>query len=108
MTKLRQQFKDLLEESGLLKKNLSNLSSSERIKRHGELKTLRQMKKEFHQKEGPKKKKILQMKMYSDGMEEDPDHLGVNILLRIENYSPQKMFRNFPSFKTLNFVESSS
>ena len=52
MTKLRQQFKDLLEDAGLLKKIMNNLSSSERIKRHGELKTLRQMKKEFHQQEG--------------------------------------------------------
>jgi hypothetical protein len=38
MTKLRQQFKDLLEDAGLLTKNLKDLSSSERIKRHGELK----------------------------------------------------------------------
>ena len=74
MTKLRQQFKDLLEDAGLLTKNLKDLSSSERIKRHGELKTLRQMKKDFHHQEGPKKKKILQMKMYSDAIE-DPEQL---------------------------------
>ena len=32
------------------------------------------MKKDFHHQEGPKKKKILQMKMYSDAIE-DPDQL---------------------------------
>ena len=32
------------------------------------------MKKDFHKEEGPKKKKILQMKMYSDAIE-DPDQL---------------------------------
>ena len=71
MTKLRQQFKEILEESGLLQKDLKNMSSSDRTRRHGELKNLRKLKKEFHKQEGPKKKKILKMTMFD--MNEDPD-----------------------------------
>ena len=52
MTKLRRQFEDLLRESGLLEEDRSgtNLSSSERMARHGELKQLREAKRN-HQKE---------------------------------------------------------
>ncbi len=70
MSKLRQQFQDLLEDAGLLKKDLRGLSSNERVQRHGELKTLREMKREFHKKEGSKKKKVLKM---FDRREEDED-----------------------------------
>ncbi len=70
MTKLRQQFRDLLEDSGLLKKDVKSMSSSERTKRHGELKKLKDLKKEFQKAEGPKKKKMLKMKDSFLGMEE--------------------------------------
>lgn len=87
MTKLRQQFKDLLEDAGLLKKELKNLSSAERTKRHGELKTLRHLKKEYHKNEGPRKKKVLQMRMFGDdNEEEDLDKLDIkDIEFRMRN-----------------------
>ena len=65
MTKLREQFKELLKQSGLLKDtadNFCNMTSTERARRHGELKQLRSKKKEFHKTEGSKKKKILSMR----------------------------------------------
>ena len=65
MTKLREQFKELLKQSGLIKDtadNFCNMTSTERARRHGELKQLRSKKKEFHKTEGSKKKKILSMR----------------------------------------------
>lgn len=66
MTKLREQFKDLLEQSGLMKKDeadaLFRMTGSERASRHGELKQLREMKKEQMLKEGPKRKKFLKVR----------------------------------------------
>ena len=52
MTKLRRQFEDLLRDSGLLEEDRvgGNLSSSERMARHGELKQLREAKR-THDKE---------------------------------------------------------
>ena len=72
MTKLRAQFKELLEQSGLLKKeesssgDLSKLTSSERAARHGEMKQLRDKKREFLKSEGPRKKKFLKMSDMDD------------------------------------------
>ena len=65
MTKLREQFKELLKQSGLLKDrsdDFRNMNSVERAKRHGELKQLKSMKKEYHKTEGSKKKKFLSMR----------------------------------------------
>ena len=66
MTKLRQQFKDILNQSGLLKESneegLEAMSSAERTARHGELKKLRHLKKEYHLAESSKKKKFLSTK----------------------------------------------
>ena len=67
MTKLRAQFKELLEQAGLLKKDdeleAARMSSADRAKRHGELKQLRTLKREIMKKEGggDKKKKILRV-----------------------------------------------
>ncbi len=79
MTKLREQFKELLEQAGLMKKDeadaLSRMSSSERASRHGELKQLREMKKEQMQKEGPRSKKFLKVSdgLAAAGAEEEED-----------------------------------
>ena len=66
MTKLRQQFKDILLQSGLLKESndegLDAMSSAERTARHGEMKRLRYLKREYHEAESSKKKKILSLK----------------------------------------------
>jgi hypothetical protein len=79
MTKLRQQFRDLLEDAGLLKKDIKDLSSAERTKRHGELQTLRNMKKDFHKSEGPRKKKFLKMRMFDNGDDDEEADSKVDI-----------------------------
>ncbi|CAG2164792.1 unnamed protein product, partial [Oppiella nova] len=79
MTKLRQQFKDILKETGLLDSGASGYgvrdvssfeSSADRIRRHGELKQLRQLKREFDRK-APKRRKMLKMEAFGDGDDED-------------------------------------
>ena len=65
LTKLRDQFKEILKQSGLLKdrfQDFRNMSSTERAQRHGELKQLKSMKKDYHKNEGSKKKKVLSMR----------------------------------------------
>ncbi|XP_001604407.2 probable ATP-dependent RNA helicase DHX34 isoform X1 [Nasonia vitripennis] len=60
MTKLRTQFKDLLEDCKLLHTSdvNSEMSSSERIIRHGELKLLRSLKRSYKQNDTNKRKKL--------------------------------------------------
>ena len=78
MTKLREQFKELLKHSSLLKdksEDLRFMNSSERAKRHGELKHLKSMKKEYHKNEGSKRKKFLSMRdMEIEGIEGEDEH----------------------------------
>jgi hypothetical protein len=89
MTKLRAQFKELLEQAGLLKKDeeleAARMSSSERAARHGELRQLRTLKREAIKKEGGgnKKKKTLK-KSNLEGMTEDGDEDGRHDLKDIE------------------------
>ncbi|XP_046400213.1 probable ATP-dependent RNA helicase DHX34 [Ischnura elegans] len=68
MTKLRRQFKDLLQDSGLLEKcegqDMSQASSGERAIRHGELKLLRSLKR-AHDQSGPRKKKMLKLDLFN-------------------------------------------
>ncbi|CAG7718391.1 unnamed protein product [Allacma fusca] len=76
MTKLRQQFKSLLTDSKLIKDtraDTANMSSQERSLRHGELKQLRMLKKEFHQTV-TRKKKILKLSE-GDYIQENEDEL---------------------------------
>jgi ATP-dependent RNA helicase DHX34 len=60
MTKLRRQFKDLLQDSKLLysAEQEKKMTSNERIQRHGELQLLRRMRRE-HRNEEPRKRTIL-------------------------------------------------
>ena len=102
MTKLRQQFKDLLEDAGLLKKDMKKMSSSDRIKRHGELKNLRHLKKEFHKQEGPKKKKILKMTMFETMEETEDDKLDIkDIEFRMRNDTSKVL----QSSKSINYKD---
>ena len=107
MTKLRQQFKDLLEDAGLLQKDLKSMSSSERTKRHGELKNLRHLKKEFHKQEGPKKKKILKMAMYEATEDQDDDKLDIkDIEFRMRNDTSNVLQNSKAiSYKDLNILK---
>ncbi|XP_050521115.1 probable ATP-dependent RNA helicase DHX34 isoform X2 [Daktulosphaira vitifoliae] len=73
MTKLRRQFKDLLDECGLVKndeKNMDDMTSAERALRHGELKLLRDMKK-THKEEESRKRKVLKKDVWE--VEENVD-----------------------------------
>jgi HrpA-like RNA helicase len=64
MTKLRQQFKDILKDSGLWdsmgESDRDFESSTDRIRRHGELKQLKKMKREYD-RSAPKKRKLLKI-----------------------------------------------
>ena len=75
MTKLRQQFKDILNDTGLLETKSTDIStiesSADRIRRHGEIKLLRKMKRDYDRK-APKRRKLLKI----DG--ESDDDLGDN------------------------------
>ena len=77
MTKLRQQFKDILKDAGLLdtSDNYTSVSSADRIRRHGEVKLLRKMKREYDRK-APKRRKLLKIDGRSDE-ESDDNELDV-------------------------------
>ena len=80
MTKLHHQFKDILLSSGLLRDSsevMQEMTSSERATRHGELKKLKSLKREYQAKEGSKKKKFFSMRDVDtaglSGMDNDLD-----------------------------------
>ncbi|XP_054169155.1 probable ATP-dependent RNA helicase DHX34 [Oppia nitens] len=78
MTKLRQQFKDILKDAALLDSGDSGVSSYEssadRIRRFGELKHLRKIKREYERK-APKQRKMLKM----DGNEDEDHNQSLNM-----------------------------
>lgn len=81
MTKLRTQFKDLLQDCGLLKdldQPNDKMTSSERAIRHGELKLLRSMKRDF-QNAAPRKRTLLKADPFDLGGEGEEDNKGVDI-----------------------------
>jgi len=70
MTKLRKQFEQLLEEAGLLTaRGDAGLTSAERMARHGELRQLREMKRDIKKTE--RKKKTLKVGEDQDGDVDD-------------------------------------
>ncbi|XP_031621594.1 probable ATP-dependent RNA helicase DHX34 [Contarinia nasturtii] len=71
ITKLRRQFEELLKDSDLLSVDNSEMSTSERIIRKGELRQLKQMRRE-HKQEAPKRRK-LKMTLYSNENEDEDD-----------------------------------
>ncbi|KZC06163.1 putative ATP-dependent RNA helicase DHX34, partial [Dufourea novaeangliae] len=75
MTKLRTQFKELLQDCNLLKslsEANSSMSSAERAIRHGELKLLKSLKRTYKQS-APKKRKRLKLESFNIHLEDD-DH----------------------------------
>ncbi|CAH0381764.1 unnamed protein product [Bemisia tabaci] len=93
MTKLRKQFKQLLQDCNLLpseKTNAEKMSSAERALRHGELKLLRSAKRQ-HQNEAPRKRKILKpdsWELMYEGEEEKDDTVDIgDIDFRLANDS---------------------
>lgn len=75
ITKLRNQFQELLKDSGLSEKNDDReLSSGERAIRHGELRQLKEMKR-AHKYEAPRKRKILKSDPWGLGADEEDDNV---------------------------------
>ncbi|XP_058447620.1 probable ATP-dependent RNA helicase DHX34 [Malaya genurostris] len=73
ITKLRNQFQDLLQDCGLMESNnTDNMTSAERAIRHGELKQLKELRK-AHRMEAPRKRQLLKSDMWGaeDGEEDD-------------------------------------
>ncbi|KAG0431345.1 hypothetical protein HPB47_021875 [Ixodes persulcatus] len=73
MTKLRNQFRQLLEEVGLMERQVEAASSVERVQRHGELRKLRDLRRQM-QKE-PRKKRVLR----PTGRDEDEEDEAIDL-----------------------------
>lgn len=79
ITKLRNQFQDLLTDCGLTEMvDTSQLSSGERAIRHGELRQLKELRR-AHKIEAPKKRKLLKSDPWGLDGEEDVDDKSVDI-----------------------------
>ncbi|KAL0125435.1 hypothetical protein PUN28_004512 [Cardiocondyla obscurior] len=95
MTKLRSQFKDLLQDCNLLKslpEPNSSMTSAERAIRHGELKLLKSLKRTYKQSE-PRKRKQLKVETFDiqfENNDEDNEELDIkDIEFRMRNDSSQ-------------------
>ncbi|KAH7975773.1 hypothetical protein HPB52_005015 [Rhipicephalus sanguineus] len=69
MTKLRSQFKKLLQEVGLMENEVEVTDSVARIQRHGEMKQLRDLRRQLQK--APRKKRILRIGNWGDEDEEE-------------------------------------
>lgn len=88
ITKLRNQFQDLLTDCGLLETmKATNMSSSERAIRHGELRQLKEIKK-AHKMEAPRKRKLLTT---SEAGEEDDVSTDIRDVEFRLSHDPLKM-----------------
>lgn len=92
MTKLRTQFKDLLQDCGLLKdmeQPNEKMTSSQRAVRHGELKLLRSMKRDF-QNAAPRKRTLLKVDPFEVCGEEEQEGVDIkDVEFRMRNDSSQ-------------------
>nr|CAD7456069.1 unnamed protein product [Timema tahoe] len=94
MIKLRRQFKDLLQDAGLLKDTSippEQLSSAERALRHGELRLLRSLKSE-HREAAPKKRRTLKLDVWElavEGGNEEGEIDIKDVEFRLSNDSSQ-------------------
>ncbi|XP_018399875.1 PREDICTED: probable ATP-dependent RNA helicase DHX34 [Cyphomyrmex costatus] len=95
MTKLRAQFKDLLQDCNLLKslpEPNSSMTSAERAIRHGELKLLKSLKRTYKQSE-PKRRKQLKVETFDIQLEDNDENNGEldikDIEFRMRNDSSQ-------------------
>ncbi|XP_053681351.1 probable ATP-dependent RNA helicase DHX34 [Anopheles nili] len=80
ITKLRNQFQDLLQDCGLMEtQNTEHLSSAERAIRNGELRQLKELRK-AHRMEAPRKRKLLKSDPWGlagDGEDMDDDKVDI-------------------------------
>ncbi|XP_033607605.1 probable ATP-dependent RNA helicase DHX34 isoform X2 [Cryptotermes secundus] len=94
MIKLRRQFKDLLQDSGLLQSEAlpnENMTSAERSFRHGEVKLLRSMRQSYKEAR-PRKKRVLKLDAWEvEGAEvEEPGDIDIkDVEFRLSNNSLQ-------------------
>ncbi|XP_050459020.1 probable ATP-dependent RNA helicase DHX34 [Cataglyphis hispanica] len=95
MTKLRTQFKELLQDCKLLKslpESNSSMTSAERAIRHGELRLLKSLKRTYKQNE-PRRRKQLKVETFDIQMEDNDDDYGEldikDIEFRMRNDSSQ-------------------
>ncbi|XP_018342156.1 PREDICTED: probable ATP-dependent RNA helicase DHX34 isoform X2 [Trachymyrmex septentrionalis] len=95
MTKLRTQFKDLLQDCNLLEslpEPNSSMTSTERAIRHGELKLLKSLKRTYKQSE-PKRRKQLKIETFDIRLEDNDEDNGEldikDIEFRMRNDSSQ-------------------
>ncbi|EZA50758.1 putative ATP-dependent RNA helicase DHX34 [Ooceraea biroi] len=95
MTKLRTQFKELLQDCNLLNspsKSNSSMTSAERAIRHGELKLLKSLKRTYKQNE-PRKRKQLKVETFDIQLEDNDEANGEfdikDIEFRMRNDSSQ-------------------
>lgn len=78
ITKLRNQFQDLLRDCDLIGMNEHELSASERVIRKGELRQLKDLKR-AHRYEAPRKRKLKKMDVWNADDGEDADDGKVDI-----------------------------
>ncbi|XP_012261756.2 probable ATP-dependent RNA helicase DHX34 [Athalia rosae] len=95
MTKLRTQFKELLQDCGLLKntqKPSASMTSTERMLRHGEMKLLKTLKRTYKQA-APRKRKELKIDLFDIQMEDKDENEGEidikDVEFRMRNDSSQ-------------------
>lgn len=86
ITKLRKQFEELLKDSELLSiGNDGELNARERIIRKGELRQLKQMRRE-HKHEAPKKRKLKMNQYTIENEDEDDDQVDIrDVDFRLSN-----------------------
>lgn len=86
ITKLRKQFEDLLKDSELLSiENDGEMSASERIIRKGELRQLKQMRRE-HKSEAPKRRKLKMNQFTIENEDEDDGSVDIrDVDFRLSN-----------------------
>lgn len=92
ITKLRNQFEDLLRDGGLTEAtNTGVLSSGERAIRHGEVRQLKQMRRE-HKNEAPKKRKLLKSDPWGlEDNEEDENAVDIRDVEFRLSHDPKKI-----------------
>lgn len=92
ITKLRNQFEDLLRDGGLTEtESRAELSSGERAIRNGEVRQLRQLRRE-HKNEAPKKRKLLKSDPWGlEHNEEDDNVVDIRDVEFRLSHGPSKM-----------------
>ncbi|XP_075729943.1 putative ATP-dependent RNA helicase DHX34 isoform X2 [Rhipicephalus microplus] len=98
MTKLRSQFKQLLQEVGLMENEVEVTDSVARIQRHGEMKQLRDLRRQLQK--APRKKRVLRLGHWGDEDEEEEqvDIKDVEFRLQQDPTLVQEFLRRSRSF----------